>query len=109
MEHLGLAFKEAFSLLAEVAVRGALLAWAVFMGRLFATGFFKQPRPIKVALISMPIMVLIAAFLAFYAFKFVVNPGETRVEAIQDAQVTFFVVLLPLWAGCIWGMIRPHR
>jgi hypothetical protein len=107
MEHLWLALEEAIGLLAQVAVRGGILAWGVFMGRLFATGFFKHPRTIKIVLISMPIMVLIAAFFAFYSFKFVVNPGETRLEAIQDAQVTFFLVLLPLWAGCIWGMISP--
>ena len=103
------AFGDATFVLVQVAVRGALLAWGVFMGRLFATGFFEHPKPMKVGLISMPIMVLIAAGFAFYGFKLVVNPGETRLEAIRDAEVTFFLVLLPLWAGCIWGMVRPVR
>lgn len=105
MEHLGLALEEAIWLLAQVALKGGILVWGVFMGKLFAIGFSEQPRLIKVVLISMPIMVLIAACFAFYGFKFVVNPGETRLEAIHDAQVTFFLVLLPLWAGCIWGMM----
>ena len=108
MEHLWLALEEAISLLIQIAVRGSLLAWGVFVGRLFATGFYKQSKPINIALIFMPIMVLVASFFAFYGFKFVVNPSETRLEAVQDAQVTFFLVLFPLWAGCIWGMFRPH-
>lgn len=102
-----MAFYEALDVLLTVAVRGAFLAWGVFMARLLGTGLMEEPKPIKVASISMPIMVLVAAFFAFWGFMGVVDPGETRLEAIHDAQVTFFLVLLTLWAGCIWGMFRP--
>jgi hypothetical protein len=106
-ESLRWAFREACDDLIVVAVRGAILFWGVFMGRLLGTGFFTQPIRLKVAFISMPVVVLVAAFLASYSFKWVVDPGETTAHAIHDAEVTFFCVLLPLWIGCVWGMVYP--
>jgi hypothetical protein len=106
LQILGPAFREAISEIIVVAVRGGLLAWGVFMGKLLGTGFFEQPSRKKVFLISMPIALFIAALVAFYSYKCVVNPGETRTEAIHDAALTFFCVLLPLWTGCIWGIVK---
>ena len=100
-------FREALSELIVVAVQGGFLAWGVFMGKLLATGFFKEQSRYKVAFISMPLAVLPAVLFAFWSFK-IVNPGETRTEALYDAQLTFYYVLVPLWAGCIWGIFR-HR
>lgn len=106
LQILGPALREATSEIIVVAVRGGLLAWGVFMGKLLGTGFFERPSSKKVFLISMPVAVFIAGFFAFYSFKWVVNPGETRTEAIHDATLTFFFVLLPLWTGCIWGIFK---
>lgn len=106
-ESLRWAFREARDDLIIVAVRGAILFWGVFMGRLLGTGFFAPPIRLKVAFISMPVAVLVAAFFASYSFKWVVDPGETTAHAIHDAELTFFCVLLPLWTGCVWGMIYP--
>ncbi len=106
LQILGPAFREAISEIIVVAVRGGLLAWGVFMGKLLGTGFFEQPSRKKVFLISMPIAVFIAGFFAFYSFKWIVNPGETRPEAIHDAALAFFFVLVPLWTGCIWGILK---
>lgn len=103
---LSAAFRDAVSDLITVAVRGGLLFWGVFMGKILGTGFFESPSWKKVGLISMPIAVVIAGFFAFYSFKWVVNPGETKAEAVHDAEVTFFFVLLPLWTGCIWGAMK---
>jgi hypothetical protein len=83
------AFVKAVSDLFVVAARGAFLFWGVFMGKLLLTGLFKSPSRKKVAFISMPIAVIVAAFLAFWGFRWVVNPGETKAEAIHDAEVTF--------------------
>ena len=98
-------FQEALSELIVVGVRGGVLVWGVFMGKLLATGFFEGPSRYKVAFISMPIAVLPAAFFAFWSYEWIVNPGETRSEALHDAGLTFFFVLLPLWSGCLWAMI----
>ncbi len=98
-------FREALSELIVVAVQGGFLAWGVFMGKLLATGFFEEQSRYKVAFISMPLAVLPAVLFAFWSFK-IVNPGETRSEALYDAGLTFFFVLLPLWSGCLWGIIQ---
>jgi len=106
IEPLSTAFRGSVSDLIVMAVRGALLYWVVFMGKLLGTGFFESPTWKKVGFISMPIALIIAALFALYSFKLVINPGETRAEAIQDAEATFFLFLLPLWAGCIWSGIK---
>lgn len=107
IEPLSIAFRSSVSDLIVMGVRGALLYWLVIMGKILGTGFFESPTWKKVGFISMPIAVVIAVLFALYSFR-LVNPGETRAEAIQDAEETFFLVLLPLWAGCIWSGIRLH-
>lgn len=106
VEPLTSAFQEAVGELIVVAARGGLLFWGIFMGKLLGTGFFESPSWKKVAFISMPTAVLVASIFAFYGYKCVVNPGETKAEAIHDAEVTFFFVLLPLWTGCFWGAMK---
>lgn len=98
--------REAFSELIVVAFRGGFLIWGVFMGKLLGTGFYEKPSHYKVVFISMPLAVLTALFFSFWSYKWIVNPGETRVEALHDAGLTFFFVLLPLWSGCLWGIIE---
>jgi hypothetical protein len=104
VESLSAAFGDAVEGLIVVALRGGLLFWGVLMGRVLGTALFEPRSWKKVAFISMPIAVIVAAFFGFYSFKWVVNPGETKAEAIHDAEVTFFCVLLPLCTGCIWGL-----
>lgn len=103
------AFKATISNLVEIAVLGGILVWAVLMGRQLSTGFFESPSWQKVVLISMPIAAVVASFFAFWVFFGMVNPGETKTQTIHRALVTFFLVLLPLWIGCIWGIIRLNK
>ncbi len=99
-------FGEALDNIITVAVRGGGLFWLTFMGKILGAGFFQRPfYKKKVVFISMPIAVLVALFFAFWGYKWVVDPGETQADALHDAQLTFCYVLLPLWAGCIWGMV----
>jgi hypothetical protein len=77
-------------------------------GRLIATGFVEHPTPWKTVLISISVSPVIALLCALYGYKFVVNPGESSVEALRDAQLTFVIVLLPLLLGGAWGIVRPH-
>ena len=106
----GSALKEAIGEIIVVAARGGLLVWGCVMGKVLGGGFFEEPLPWKkVIFISLPIALLVAAFLSLYGFFFVVNPGETRAEAIDDALFTFWCVLLPLWGGSIYGMASIPR
>ena len=102
------AFEHAFSLIIEVAVRGAALVWGVFMGRLIGTGFYENPDWKKVVFISMLIAGLIASIGGFWNYK-LENPGETAAEALYDALVVFFLVLIPLWTGCVWSIVRKRQ
>ena len=111
LQDIDQAFGVALNEIIAIAVRGGFLAWGIFMGWLLGTGFFDDEEPYKrkVILISMPVAVLLALFFAFWSLKGCVNPGETGAEALHDAQVTFFSVLIPLWAGCLLGIFRhPH-
>ena len=104
MEHLMSAFWAAAGLLIQTAVRGAVL-WLVFKGsRTFITDYLEKWKPIKLVLIFVPVSMLIAAFFAFWVYT--IEPKE---KAIYHAQMFFFLVLLPLWAGCIWGMIQKQK
>jgi len=100
----GSAFNEAFSAILNVAVKGGLLFVGWYVGKLLGVGFFAEPSWKKVIFVSMPIAMLVAAFLSLCGFVFVVNPDETRAAAIDDALFTFWCVLLPLWGGSIYGM-----
>lgn len=103
---LSAAFGDALVSSFVVALKGGILFWGLLVGKVLATGIFEPPSRKKIAFISMPIAVVVSAFFAFYRFMWMVNPGETEADAIYDAEVTFFTVLLILWAGCIWGSLE---
>ena len=91
-----------------LVVRAGVLVWGVIMGRVLGVGFYDINKPYKhkVLLLSMPASILLSMFFAFWSYKGCVNPGETKAEALYDAQFTFWCVLIPLWSGCIWGLFK---
>ena len=106
--NLDLVFSDVLSEMITLIVRFGLLVWGVFMARLLGAGLYDVDTPYKrrVILLSMPASVLLALFFAFWSFRGIVNPGETRTEAMYDAQFTFWCALIPLWSGCLWGIVR---
>jgi hypothetical protein len=100
------ALQDAVGTLATVAVRGGLLAWGVFMGKLFAIGFTDPPTRQKILLYAVPFTLAVALGLATYDYFLVVDPGESHRKALYGASKTFFCVLIPLWIGCAWGAMQ---
>jgi hypothetical protein len=101
------AFLEAsFDIILVVVVKAGLLVWGFWVGTTLTSGFCEKPSLKKVFLISLPSTVFAAAFFAFYRFQWMNDPSDTRGEAIYAATVTFFLVLLPLWAGCSWSILK---
>jgi hypothetical protein len=98
-------FDEATYELIRAALLGALLLWGAFVGKV---GTWFVSSRVKILYIA-ALYILVALFFAFWSFKGVTFPGETRAEALHDAALTFYYVLTPLWAGCIWGALNPLK
>ena len=104
MELMASALGSAISVLVVAAIRGAFLFYGVMAGRVMGKGFTENPSWKKVVFLSMPIAAFIASVAGLWSYK-LENPGETETEALFDALFVFFLVLVPLWTGCIWALV----